>query len=236
MIFDLSNRLSACVFSVALAFVGSIASATTINFDVNEYYTSGTNTYTSTDGSVDVAVDGVRVNRFGTITNTENYWTSSWDGPGDNGGLGVYDCRWANSCLDNSQIDGAGPDEFALLDFGDLIVQITSITFSFWDNDDTFAYGVYENTAVPSTPVVYEDNLGGGANNPYTFAFGEGELVGSIIGFGVDSWNDNFRLQNITFDLVSAVPLPAGGLLILTGLGGLALMRRRRTITATATA
>lgn len=232
MKFDLYNSMRAGVLAAAVACVGSIAGATTIDFDVDQYYTNGTNTYTSTDGLVDVAVDGVRVHRDGSIVNTRNFWTASWDGPGDNGGLGIYDCRLSNLCLDNSLIDGAGPDEFALLDFGDLVVEITSVTFSYWDINDTFAYGVYDDTSVGTTPSVYDDDLGGGANNPYTFAFTGGELVGSIIGFGVDSWHDDFRLQSITFDVVSAVPLPAGGLLILTGLGGLALVRRRRKVAA----
>ncbi|WP_299648947.1 VPLPA-CTERM sorting domain-containing protein [uncultured Tateyamaria sp.] len=212
----------------AFVAVGSVASATTIDFDVDRGYTNGTNEYTSTDGTVSVGVDGVHVSSDGTIRNTRNFWTSSWDGPGENGGLGVYDCRWSNLCIDNSQIDGRGPDEFALLDFGDLVVEITSVTFSYWDANDTFAYGVYTDTDIPATALIYEQDLDDGNANPYTYSFGAGEVVGSIIGFGADSWRDNFRLQSVSFDVVSAVPLPAGGLLILTGLGGLAMMRRRR--------
>lgn len=227
------DTVKAGVVATAMAFGASAAGAVTINFDVDRPYTSGTNTYTSTDGSVDVVVDGVRINRDGAVTNSYHFWTGGWDAPGVNGGLGVYECRLQNLCIDTRQIDGAGPDEFALLNFGDLVVEITSVTFSFWDRNDTFAYGVYEDTSLPAEPVVFERGLGSdNYSNPYTYNFNDGELVGSIIGFGADSWTDDFRLQSISFDLVTAVSLPAGGLLMLTGLGGLALMRRRRTVTA----
>ncbi|WP_299552938.1 VPLPA-CTERM sorting domain-containing protein [uncultured Tateyamaria sp.] len=231
MSLNLFNSIKAGAVAVAITCVGSAASAVTINFDVDRSYTSLTNTYTSTDDSVSVEVDGVRVNGGGTLgSNTNNFWTASWSDNGSGGGLGVYTCSWSNLCVDNGQIDGGGPNEMAMIDFGDLIVEITSITFSFWDSNDTFAYGVYDDAGPGATPVVYDDNVGGSASNPYTFGFGSGDLQGSIIGFGVDNWRDNFLLQSISFDVIAAVPLPAGGLLILTGLGGLALMRRRRSV------
>ncbi|WP_147114363.1 VPLPA-CTERM sorting domain-containing protein [Tateyamaria sp. syn59] len=214
--------------AAALTAAASVASATTINFDSYENYTRGSNYYTSTDGQVSVGVDGVHVSSDGTIVNSRNFWTASWEGPNNSGGLGVYDCRLANLCIDNTKIDGSGPDEFALMDFGNLIVEITSVTFSYWDSTDTFAFGVYEDTSLPAQALIYEEDLGEGDENPYTFNFAPGTIVGSIIGFGADSWRDSFRLNSITFDIVGAVPLPAGGLLLLTGLGGLAVMRRRK--------
>ncbi|APX14332.1 VPLPA-CTERM sorting domain-containing protein [Tateyamaria omphalii] len=218
---------SASVAAVLTATAG-VAGATTINFDTYESYNRGSNSYTSTDGQVSVGVDGVQVSSDGTIVNTRNFWTASWEGPDNSGGLGVYDCRLANLCLDNTKIDGSGPDEFALIDFGNLIVEITSVTFSYWDSTDTFAFGVYEDTNLPAGALIYEQDLSDGNENPYTFNFAPGQIVGSIIGFGADSWRDSFRLNSISFDIVSAVPLPAGGLLLLTGLGGLAVMRRRK--------
>ncbi len=225
---SISSKMRTGLFAVAMASIGSIASALTIDFDVNRGYTNGSNSYTSTDGSVTVGVDGVRVNSSGTITNTSNFWTASWDGSNAYAGLGVYDCRWQNRCRDTHLIDGQGPDEFALIDFGDLVVEVTSVTFTYWDNRDTFAFGTYDSTVLPATAQIYEQNLDDGNSNPYTHFFDNAQVVGSLIGFGADSWRDDFKLQSITFDVISAVPVPAGGALMLTGLAGLGLMRRRR--------
>ncbi len=216
-------------FAAAIALLcATSAGAATINFGVDRSYTNGSNNYTSTDGSVTVGVDGVRVNNSGTITNTSDFWTASWDGAIERSGLGVYDCRWQNRCLDNHMIDGRGPDEFALIDFGDLTVEVTSVTFSYWDRRDTFAFGTYDSSALPATALIYEENLDDGNSNPYTHYFNAGEVTGSLIGFGADSWRDNFKLQSITFNVLSAVPLPTGLVLLLTGLCGLGFMHRRR--------
>jgi hypothetical protein len=216
--------LTATVFLLFATSVG----ATTINFNVDRSYTNGFNSYTSTDGSVAVGVDGVRVDNSGTIISTSEFWTASWDGASGRSGLGVYDCSWRSQCLDNHLIDGRGPDEFALIDFGDLTVEVTSVVFSYWDRRDTFAFGTYDSTALPATALIYEENLDDGNSNPYTHYFGSGEVIGSIIGFGADSWRDDFKLQSISFNVLSAVPVPAGAVLLLTGLCGLGFMRRRR--------
>lgn len=225
----LNLSLRAAFAAVCLSLGASVANAAVINFNVDRSWANGTNTYASTDGSVSVNVDGVRVNHSGTILDTENFYTASWSGR--NGGVGVYDCSRAGrrSCApDNPMIDGQGPDEFAVLDFGDLTVEVASVTFSYWDRRDTFAFGIYEDTTLPATAQIYQQDIDEGDSNPYTHMFSTGQVVGSIIGFGVDSWHDDFRLQSISFNVVSAVPLPAGLALMLTGLGGLGLMRRRR--------
>ncbi|KIC41444.1 hypothetical protein RA27_09310 [Ruegeria sp. ANG-R] len=219
--------LSTAVLSVA----ATASSALTVDFNVGRNWTSGSNTYTSSDGSVNVGVDGVRVDRNGTVIDTDNFLTASWSG--NQGGIGVYDCRHVRHgyCRhDQHTIDGAGPDEFALIDFGGLNVEVTSVTFAYWDRHDTFAYGTYNDSSIPASAQVYEEELGSGNTNPYTHYFGSGELIGSIIGFGADDWRDNFKLQSITFDIVSAVPLPAGSILLLTGLFGMGVMRRRKRL------
>lgn len=225
------NNLRTAAVAAALVCAASVASATTINFNVDQRFTRGVNTYDSTDGSVTVDVDGVRVVSDGTLNRTHQLWTGSWDNGGVNDGLSVYTCTWRNLCIDDPSIDGAGFNEMALLNFGDLIVQITSVTFSLWDSNDSFSVGVYDSTDLGTTPTDYETGLGAGTtvtDGLYTHVFGPGDLVGSIIGFGTESNTSNILLNSITFDIIAAVPLPAGGLLILTALGGLVLLRRRQ--------
>ncbi|WP_226926139.1 MULTISPECIES: VPLPA-CTERM sorting domain-containing protein [unclassified Meridianimarinicoccus] len=48
------------------------------------------------------------------------------------------------------------------------------------------------------------------------------------IGFGSTATNKHMRLDNLQIGAVSAVPLPAGGLLLLSGLGGILAVKRRR--------
>lgn len=223
------RNIRACLVTAAMVCAATTATAVTINFDVDRDWTQDTNTYTSTDGSVSVDVDGIRIGTDGQIQDTNQFWTASFASPTGNGGLGVYHCSIRNFCIDNPQIDGRGPDEFALIDFGDLVVQITSATFAAWDWNDTFAYGVYTSTDWGTSAATYvEDVAAGVTNNPYTHLYNAGDVIGSIIGFGADSGQDNILLQSITFDIIAAVPLPAGGLLILTALGGLVIMRRRK--------
>lgn len=228
MKFNWLSSIRACLVTAAMTCAATTATAVTINFDVDRRLTQDTNTYTSTNGTVSVDVDGIRVGTSGTIQDSQEFWTGSFESTTGNGGLGVYHCSLRNLCIDNPLIDGQGPDEFALIDFGDLVVQIASVTFAAWDWDDTFAYGIYTSTARGTSPITYIENVNEGVTNPYTHLFGAGEVIGSIIGFGADNGADNFLLQSITFDVIAAVPLPAGGLLILTALGGLILMRRRK--------
>ncbi|MEL7104675.1 MAG: VPLPA-CTERM sorting domain-containing protein [Pseudomonadota bacterium] len=47
--------------------------------------------------------------------------------------------------------------------------------------------------------------------------------------FGIGAQFDDFRVKSITYEGVSAIPLPASSLLLLAGLAGLAALRRRKT-------
>ncbi|WP_375173317.1 VPLPA-CTERM sorting domain-containing protein [Pseudooceanicola sp.] len=62
-------------------------------------------------------------------------------------------------------------------------------------------------------------------DNADPLMFGEIEANAFSIGAGV---LDYFYIESLTFDDMSAVPLPAGGALLLGGLGGLAALRRKR--------
>ncbi len=68
----------------------------------------------------------------------------------------------------------------------------------------------------------------GGDANPYIFAPGavtDTLIVGAENSDLLNDFGDGFKVASIT---LTAIPLPATGLLLLAGVGGLAAMRRRK--------
>lgn len=126
------------------------------------------------------------------------------------GGLGV-----ASSWLFDPLLDGRA-DESITFTF-DQTVRLVSVTFYCFDTDDdadVYVDGV----------MVANDS----ASNPYMFgnvianSFTIGADGGSI--FSLDGY-DNFYVKRFT---VATVPVPAAGFLLLGGLAGLGLVRKRR--------
>lgn len=139
-----------------------------------------------------------------------------------------------NSPGDNShQVDSSGWSDFITASFsynGEAVdVAMSSVSFSFFDDRDDFRWGY--------------DLSGDGAygdgdflsyrqdSNPFS-AFGG--VTSSLFMFGAfDSFKkkeyDFWKLKSVTvhFDPPTTVPLPAGGVLLLSGIGLLAVARRR---------
>ncbi len=130
-------------------------------------------------------------------------------------GLGVR-----NSGGDGSDTtDGSGWDDYIILTF-DQDVQLERARFGSFGSNDDFRL-VYDVTG--------DDNIGTGDfvttnqdDNPFS---GFPSVEGNVYAFLATGGNDDWRLRNLT---VSTVPLPAGGLMLLSGLAGFAAMRRRK--------
>ena len=130
-----------------------------------------------------------------------------------NAGIGV------DGPADSEDIDGRFRNDLLTFTFSEK-VNFKSVQFGNVDLNDDFDMFVDGVFVAPG-----EFNIA--AQNPYDLS----GLVGTSISFGADDGGiftpaDNFRIKSIT---VAAIPLPAGGLLLLTGLGAALVLRRRKS-------
>ena len=113
----------------------------------------------------------------------------------------------------------SGPENYLVFDR-----VMNSLSF-LWGSPDSYNYVTLINTAIggPNLVVQLADLI-----SPVTPPVGGGASFVTIRGFAFNkvlftSQTPAFEIGNIA----AAVPLPAGGVLLLIGLGGLALLRRR---------
>ncbi|MEO1611752.1 MAG: hypothetical protein AAFU55_05300, partial [Pseudomonadota bacterium] len=126
----------------------------------------------------------------------------------------------------NGSLEGS---EMLLFTFDQEVI-FNSVSFGEVDGDDDFDLAI-------DGIFAFEDVTIAPFNNPFFFTSGE---RGTTIGIGADTFlgaitggGDDFRVSSIS---VTAVPLPATGLLLFAGVGALALggWRRRRAAEARA--
>ena len=191
----------------------SAAQAVPVIFDFQNGINGTNGTYgplVATQGGITVtATGGIYSGLTDTIINTNIQTVTK-----TNTGLGV-DCVVVPAFCDN-QIDGDGlVDDLLTLTFSE-VVDFTSVFFRLIEENDDF--DLWIDGILVSSDVTIQ------GNNPYSLT----GLTGTSISFGADAGNDDFRLGSITVDTIPApVPLPAGGILLVGALGGLAALRRK---------
>ncbi len=125
---------------------------------------------------------------------------------------------------DNHRVDGYCRDEVLSFSF-DREVKILSVEFgAFWGSHNKFDLFVGDAGELVFDSWDYVDD---------TVALGG--ATGTWFGIGASAWNSAFKVRSITVSWddginnnPAPIPLPAGGALMLTGLAGLAALRRKR--------
>jgi len=131
----------------------------------------------------------------------------------------------ADGSYDSDTVDGSSGNDVLVFAFNQE-VRIDSIGFTEVDRNDDFAFG-----QVSGRTFTRSFNYGDvDRHTDLSAMLSAGARTGLTFGIGAIGTYDNFRVSSIT---VSAVPLPASGLLLLAAMGaGIGVSRRRKAAKA----
>lgn len=213
----------------------SSVSAATISFERTEAFTNGSLTFSN--GSTSVDISGATLGADGSVTGVAGVSSYALSGAG----VCSVSCDWKASLADKL-IDGGNTREGLLLDFGATAVKLTSVVLNYVDEEDTFSlFNMGNGAAVGVAPTV--SSIGNALpDGSWQVSVGLPDVgVGSLFNIAAMNTTSAFKIRSIGFDVVpnqfrarqvsedvAPVPLPAGGLLLLGALGGLAAVRRRK--------
>ncbi len=215
--------------TIALAVTAGASGAATATFDLRLNPGQSTN-YNSLPSSFDLTVGGVTAVFDGKYFNGDVYYNGSTNlitsATVGNGHIGRYSsgAGVVNSSGDGSHtVDGAGWNDFVEIRFSQSVT-ITSVSFGAWESDDDFRW-MWD--ASGNGRIGVGDYISGNQDdNPFSSFGGQ---MSNVFGFAAFGDNDDWKLRTVSIDYsVSEVPLPAGGILLLTGIGGLIAARRKK--------
>ncbi|PZX19620.1 putative secreted protein [Palleronia aestuarii] len=200
--------------AAALCLAGGIASAATSTFDFTGADKGYASSYIFSDNGLDLTVTAY-ADLFGTFP-AKNPKVGQWKH-----GLGVKSTRIDNSHM----VDGFGYREFLVFSFSKDIERLNTISFSFADCDDTFELWTSNGstwTKQGSAHVPYD-------SDPSTYTFKQ-DWTGTLFAIGATKLHDDYKIAGLSadWDSPAPVPLPAGGILLVSGLLGLGIARARR--------
>ncbi len=217
-------------FIATVAFAGA-ANAVTLSFDLTGPYAGNQPSFSYTSGAVSLTVTGLSCGSNNTSPNSSTCRTERID----RGSPGIWMDRGGS---DSHQVDTSGRNEFLKLSFSPDI-QLDSATFTYVsDNDDfklykwngtSWDYGGFGNICGPGSGQSCPSNAS--ASRTYDFA---GTHIGGMFLFGANGHKDDWKLSGVSVEYTPpnneppVVPLPAGGVLLVSGLGALAVAKRRR--------
>ena len=239
----LTNYKAAIAAFAVVTTAATAASAATVTFDLNGNDSTNFNKLDSsfdiTEGGLTATFDGkafrsldVNGESVGQLGYSENGTITDADIRDGHigryyGGVGIV-----NSAGDGSHtVDGRGWDDFVQISFGQDIL-VDSISFGFFDKSDRFRVIADKNN---DDEIGVGDFLSNTVDIPGNGTFTDASLTNffgstNTFAIGAFGYHDSWKLQSITvsYTEMAAVPLPASGLLLLAGFGGLAAMRRRQ--------
>lgn len=209
---SISKILAAATFAIAAPFA---ASASIVDFDLRSYgdvtHNSGSSVVAES-GGLSLTISGAAFS--GGLTG--NGWWGDATAWGNGVGLhaGGRDSHW---------VDGYY-DEYLLLTFSEE-VDLTTAAFAYGDGGDDWrvlAGNFHGYSAVDS------GTLAGSGYGSSVFTAGiDSDVTATQFLIGTTGNHSEWKLRGVSVE-VAPVPLPASGLLLLAGLGGVAAVRRRR--------
>lgn len=223
-------------------FAGALCTANTASAVTISYYLGDTASYNPSCNDVDAGPnpDEAICESGGLSLHIAGYEYNTYTGQVDTSKQ--LDLDQGHSLSIGSYIDNYGQDEALVLTFGQTVT-LKSLSFGYVDYNDEVKIGVLSSLDTAPSPFSYYDIPG--YNWTYLSLPGQGrpELTGDMFVIGTSNdcryseWcdNDDWTLKYVTVDLdlssdpvLSPVPLPAAGLMLLFGLLGMGAVRLRQ--------